>query len=1293
MNNNVENDQAKLIEMKQQTNIEGTSNRLSIKGSSDENLVVSNNFFSISITQIDKIFESYMKGKRESEVELIKSYGGPEGLIDKLKSNADTGLIGQEKDKIIKPHDEVERIKIFSDNIKIEAPLKTCCQHALDTLKDLMLQLLIVAALVQIILGSIPQISEDPQKDWIEGFSIVIAIVVVVSVSSITNYTKEKAFKELNKKTQDELEVSLIRNSENKQFHPHDILVGDLLKFKIGKTIPVDGLLLQGHNVEMDESPLTGESNRMKKVSFNELLKDYSQISDKTTGLEKLSSSLVFSGTKCVNGEALMLVLRVGKHSEIGKIQGRISAEEESNTLEEKLDKLAGDVGKFGMLAAVVTLIALLIRFGVSYHLSKIKYDDYFSKNNNTTFVGNSASRQEADFDPNKPEDPSLTVGTNILRIILLCVAIIVVAIPEGLPLAVTLSLAFAISKMQKENNLVRSMTSCETMGSANYVCTDKTGTLTQNLMKIEKFYNLDIDLPVETKKEKFCMADKKSETEYQKLVEQLIAININIGFEIKDGTRQLTKDCNPTDKAFYDFLQDSLKIDFFKTQEKYFSNEKNYKRIPFTSENKCMTTIIQNEDFGINGHRVYIKGGPDVILPKAKFFYNVQTNKPEPLTEAKLANINSFINNFASNSLRTIGMAYKDVDDQTANDFDKVDPYGGGLAITKSEFILLGIVGIKDPLKEGVSKAVQNCKISGITVIMVTGDNIITARAIAKECGIINSKQDEILYNELIKEEEKRKNKSTDVVEKSNIAMLGPDLSAQVGLICENEDCKKPTQNLSNDNNNNNNEHIELCKCFVSEHEKENAIKKNPEDATLKNRSVRRETIANLSQFEKIIKNLKVIARAQPIDKYILVSGLKKLGNVVAVTGDGTNDAQALFKADVGFAMGKAGTDIAKDASDIILLDDNFASIITAVKYGRNIFDCIRKFIQFQLTVNLCACLLVFITACIGNETPLTAIQMLWVNLIMDSLGSLALATEPPNEKKLLGRKPYGRKEYIVNKTMWKHIIGQAIVQLGLMLFLYLYAPQFIREQEPYRIAEADLIYLCFGKYPGRSPDKQGYFMLDGSVNAWETSTTLLPGNTVNECGPYGTKTNLYSVLITYDKQYGNTAHMTLIFNTFVIYTLFNQLNARIIDDSFNPFLDIHKNILFIIIEVCEFGLHAVLIQFSGSIFKCSTLGLTAQQWGISIGFACISFITNFILKLFMRPPSTSYTINITEAVDPPVERFKPSHQEDEKKLLVSDKANLAHPSKERSIFNPMIMRSSGSRQADIKQFFPKNV
>jgi magnesium-transporting ATPase (P-type) len=564
----------------------------------------------------------------------------------------------------------------------------------------------------------------------------------------------------------------LVRNGEIRQYHPDNILIGDILRFQNGKTIPVDGFFLNGHNVEMDESPLTGESDRKLKKPFTEVQSDLEKISASNGNADHLNSSLVFSGTKCVNGTGVMIVLRVGKFSEIGKIEGRIAAEEDtSNTLEDKLDKLAGDIGKFGMIAAIVTFSALLIRFGVSYSASMDQFKSYKSD----------IVYAEGQIDPYKPQDPSLTVGSQILKIILLCIAIIVVAIPEGLPLAVTLSLAFAISKMQKEKNLVRSMTSCETMGSANFVCTDKTGTLTKNLMKIEMMYNLEGDVKVSSDGDtKLNLAPNSKDENYQKLVEQLISININIGFEVKDGKKELTKDCNPTDKSFMDFLQDSLKFDFFERRNHYLSDDKNVKVIPFNSENKCMTSLVKHADFGISGWRVFIKGGPDVILPKCKNYYSVSDGTNKDLSEDKNSEITKNINHYASESLRTIAIAYKDVDESTAENFDKI--INGRMSINTDGYNLLGVVGIKDPLKEGVRQAVENCKISGIRVIMVTGDSIVTARAIANECAIIDNPQSEILKAECEKIELKKKEKSTEVIEKSNLALLGPEFSSQVG-------------------------------------------------------------------------------------------------------------------------------------------------------------------------------------------------------------------------------------------------------------------------------------------------------------------------------------------------------------------------------------------------------------------------------------------------------------------------------------------------------------------------------
>ena len=1234
----MENDIEKNVEMKNYA-----SNTETKKFANNEN---STDYlgFGISKNELDTLFE------------YLKKLGGATGLLEKLQSNEQTGLKLSNEDK-------ARRMQAFDDNITLEKPMTTFCEYVWEALKDLMLRILIVAALIQIILGAIPGIAEDPSKEWLDGFSIVIAIIIVVCVGSITNWSKEKSFRDLNKKSEDELRVMMLRQGQIVNFHPNDILVGDVIDVNYGKSLKVDGILLSSSGLAFDESPLTGESTRKKKYIFRDFEKNIDSLKNNKLKKEDIGSCLLFSGTKCVSGEGRFLVLRVGKNSEKGKIQDSVLAslesEDSKSPLEEKLDIIAGDIGKFGMIAAIVTFISLIIRFGVQYGASKQKYDEYLL--NLTPY--NSTSTNTGSI--RVVEDPSKTVGHKILRIILLCVAIIVVAIPEGLPLAVTLSLAFAIAQMQKENNLVRFMTSCETMGTANYICSDKTGTLTTNVMTILRIF-LPNGKDLEVEKE---ISDSQSKySKYWNLMRNNFGLNIDIKLvKNEQGELMPNTDANAADKAFFNILKKNLKTDFTTLRQEYFINDC-FKTLIFDSNRKCMSTLIKSPKFNIEGWRVFHKGGGDKTLNKLKYIYNIETNQVENITNEKLKELSETLKIYAKQCLRNLILAYKDVSNEEAMSYDDTDEHGNK-EIEKGDFIFLGIVGIKDPLKEGVDEAVKKCQKAGITVIMVTGDNIDTAIAIAGECNILHEQDHRLIRNQLDEIEKKTQKKFLDLIDQNSLikeenllrkeknqlekpeivvnrenifkeilsscenrsflALEGRELSERVGLICktceksvnenyeyqgvkmfEKEVNEKFRFELTNGKDNS-----DIKKCVCLPH-KIAAEKKFPNiTAADLDKVVRKEDIGNIQEFKKIIKTLRVVTRAQPADKYLLVFGLRKLHNVVAVTGDGTNDAPALSKADVGFSMGIAGTDVAKEASDIILLDDNFCSIVNAAKWGRNIFDCIRKFIQFQLTVNICACLLVFICGCIGNESPLTAIQMLWVNLIMDSLGSLALATEPPNEN-LLNRNPYKRSEYPVNKKMWKHILFQSAVQLGVLLLLYLHAQQFVIEEEPYRIAEADLLNLCFGDYPGRDPENGVYYILDGSINSWSSEILRKANYGKDQCGEYGTKTNLADCLAMYNINNGNSVHMTIIFNTFVIYTLFNQINARILDDTFNIFKDMQKNLWFLGIEIFEFFLHILLIQFAGSVFKVAYLGLTAKQWGICIGFGSITFLVNFICK-----------------------------------------------------------------------------
>ena len=1221
------------------------------------------NTYGISKEEIDKVYEDYKNHLRESEFEKLKALGGSKGLLEKLKADEKTGLCNLDKNH------RLSRVKEFDDNINIEKPMTTCCEYVWESLKDTMIRILIVASVIQIILGVIPGVAEDPSKEWVEGFSIVVAVLVVVSVGSITNWTKERSFRKLNEKTESDLQVTIVRDGVTVNKHPDDIIVGDVIKIKYGDMMKVDGIILDAASLEFDESPLTGESIKKMKVTYQSFVNQYEKdFETKKIKLDKLSSCLIYSGSRCCKGEGKMLCLRVGKNSEKGKIQAIVLASQESgdskSPLEEKLDKMAGDVGKFGLIASVITFVALIIRFGVSYNSSKIEYDRYIETQaqiNATIAAGSNTTQITVN---QEVVNPSTTVGNKILKIFLLCIAIVVVAIPEGLPLAVTLSLAFAIAKMQSENNLVRFMTSCETMGTANYICSDKTGTLTTGKMTVTRFYTADFKKPDLDKLSNAFSGKQK----YHDLIIQSIALNIEVKIiTMPNGQQEVS--ANSSDKSFYEFLEQKLDKKYLNYEKEFLSDETKKKLLPFDSEKKCMSTLIKNPKIVAEGWRVFHKGGGDEILKKINFIYNPQTDKVEPLTPSQKEDISLTLKDFAAESLRNFIFAYKDISDEVYEQFNE-----NKINIEKEDnFIFIGAAGIKDPLKEGVGEAVLKCNTAGIKVIMVTGDNIDTAISISKECNILNKDQlkevrdtletvekkanieiNRVMENnrQAIKENDKsavyenikdvKKINQEEIYAKhlreypnrKFLAIEGKELSERVGLICLTcgktmndrfvHDEKKIIEPKNLDvvmklTNEKGHENSKKCYCLPNKEVAKKFFRDffnrdmRQED---EENFVKTEALGNKSEFEKIMKDLCVISRAKPEDKYLLVFGLRQYLHVVAVTGDGTNDAPALSKADVGFSMGIAGTDVAKDASDIILLDDNFCSIVNAVKWGRNIYDCIRKFIQFQLTVNVTACVLVFITACIGNETPLNAIQMLWINLIMDSMGSLALATEQPNEKVLV-RKPYRRTEYPISVIMWKHIILQSTVQLAVLLLLYLHAPEFIIENEPSRIAEADLIYLCFGDYPGSAPLDGQYFVLDGSENAWSVKFLRRVGYGENECGPYGQKTNMNDSLSLFKSNNGNSSHMTIIFNTFVLYTLFNQLNSRVLDDSFNIFKDIHKNKWFLTIEFMEFGLHAFIIQIAQGVFKVSRFGLTGSQWGVCIGFGALTFPASFLIKL----------------------------------------------------------------------------
>ena len=571
------------------------------------------------------------------------------------------------------------------------------------------------------------------------------------------------------------------------------------------------------------------------------------------------------------------------------------------------------------------------------------------------------------------------------------------------------------------------------------------------------------------------------------------------------------------------------------------------------------MSTIVKRDD---GKYFIYMKGAPEVVIKSCTSYLKTTGEGIVELQKDPnhLKQLDDITKEYSNLTLRNLAIAFKEISFEEFNNFmaSKMNTDHLNYEVEQTGFTLIGIAAINDALRPGVPQSVDMCRQADVNVIMITGDDITIAEAIAKNAGIIKPSENYL-----------------SITGKQFIDRIG-------GIVCKT--CTMLTEKCS-------------CPKTIGQAKIKYPELQDDEDLAKK---LKKERVHDMDSFKEIIKNLKVIARARAIDKYALVLGLRELDNVVAVTGDGTNDASALSKADVGFAMGKTGTDVARDAADIIILDDNFNSIVHAIKWGRNIFDNIRKFLQFQLSVNFSAVLLVFVCSCIGSESPITAIQMLWINLIMDSLGSLALSTEDPSDE-LLYRSPHSKREYIINNIMWKMIIVQSLVQFSLVLYMYLYGSSFIVEDNPERLNMIRQLENCFGDFPAEVSEfkhhKVYYYIMDGKKSSWDPMKHLRRNTST----------------------YGNTVHMTMIFNTFVFYSLFNQINSRIINNDLNIFHRILDNWMFIAVTSTEMIIQFLLVQYGGLVFKCNKEGLTFSQWVWCLGLAGITFVVNFCLK-FIR-------------------------------------------------------------------------
>jgi P-type Ca2+ transporter type 2C len=825
-----------------------------------------------------------------------------------------------------------DRKRIFSDNRLPVKKGKSLLQLMWITYNDKVLILLSIAAAISLGVGLYQTFgtkhdAEHPPIEWVEGVAIIVAIVIVVVIGSLNDFQKERQFVKLNKKKQDR-DVNVVRSGRTREISVFDVLVGDVMHLEPGDMIPVDGIFIEGHNVKCDESKTTGESDLIRKQPADVV---YNAIENHDS-LRKLDP-FVLSGAQVTEGVGTFLVTSTGLNSTYGKTLMSLREDPEVTPLQSKLNTLAEYIAKLGGAAGLLLFIVLFIEFLVRL--------------------------------PHNTGTPT-EKGQDFLNIFIVTVTIIVVAVPEGLPLAVTLALAFATTRMLKDNNLVRHLKACEVMGNATTICSDKTGTLTQNQMKVvagtlgtsSRFGGtLDSSNDNDTSASKGKQTQTPTATENIPAQEVISSLDLAVkamlmhsivlnstafegeldGFQTFIGSK--------TETALLTFAKELLGMGPV-DQER--SNATVVQLIPFNSGRKCMGVVVRLE----NGkYRLYVKGASEILLEKCSSLIRDPTKEPAStiMTADNRQTLLNLIDNYATRSLRTIAIVYRDFDKWPAKGARTVEGVRNEVVFEDifRQMVLLSIVGIQDPLREGVPEAVAICQKAGVVVRMVTGDNMITAKAIATECGIFTT---------------------------GGIIMEGP------------------------------------------------AFRK-----------------LSKAKMDQTIPRLQVLARSSPEDKRILVKRLKELGETVAVTGDGTNDAPALKTADVGFSMGIAGTEVAKEASAIILMDDNFKSIVKAMMWGRAVNDAVKKFLQFQVTVNITAVLLTFISAVSSSseESVLTAVQLLWVNLIMDTMAALALATDPPTES-ILDRKPDPKSASLISVTMWKMIIGEAVYQLAITLLLY---------------------------------------------------------------------------------------------------------------------------------------------------------------------------------------------------------------------------------------------------------------
>lgn len=731
----------------------------------------------------------------------------------------------------------------------------------LDKFRDPLIIILLIAGALSILISCYEYFAlGDGPTVFFEPVGIFVAIMLATGLSFYFEYQADKEFAILNKVNDDE-PVEVIRDSNTTQIPRREVVVGDIVIVNTGEEIPADGELMESTLLNVDESTLTGEPMCAKTTVASEF-----------DSQATFPSNHVMKGTKVMEGHGIMRVLAIGDHTEQGKVFEAVQIDNSVKTpLDEQLDGLGRLVAKLSYCVGAGIIIGRILMYFLSSSYEQFEWLPFIAY---------------------------------LLQTLMIAVTLVVVSVPEGLPMAVTLSLAYSMRRMLKTNNLVRKMHACETMGATTVICTDKTGTLTQNQMRVDslQLYGLD---------------------EKSSAVAESMALNSTAQLDFTEP------DCpsvlgNPTEGALLLWLYEHG-TDYRELRE----NSTIVDQLPFNTERKYMATVVDSAL--MPGRRIlYVKGAPEIVFAMCR-------TMGEGATRERIENQ---LLDYQNHAMRTLGFAFQML--------DKGDVAISNGRVTATRLHFIGITAIADPVRSDVPDAIKECLDAGINIKIVTGDTPATAREIGRQIGLWTTADSD-----------------------RNI-MTGPEFAA-----------------------------------------------------------------LNDEQLLQRVHELKIIARARPMDKKRLVETLQRLNQVVAVTGDGTNDAPALRAAHVGLSMGD-GTSVAKEASDITIIDNSFSSIGKAVMWGRSLYQNIQRFLLFQLTVNVTACLIVLIGAFMGTESPLTVTQMLWINLIMDTFAAMALASLPPSESVMHDR-PRDRHAFILTRPMYGEIVGVGALFFVLLFFFLL--------------------------------------------------------------------------------------------------------------------------------------------------------------------------------------------------------------------------------------------------------------